>query len=183
MYPPVVRCRGWVYYDYEASARRWDSRLSRDRLFFLVFLSIFFLSTWFSSRSNSSALLFSFAFSSTDSRRLVSLRIVNRLWAPRISFLAILLFFCPLLLSNHRFISTHSLFVHSESFALIAEVKWDSKKRSQGCASTPRASLSMNCCKTLFCGLACNESAVKSFKHYVDVSGERIGKRGAGSSR
>lgn len=54
-----------------------------------------------------------------------------------------------LLLSNHRFISTHSLFVHSESFALIVEVKWDSKKRSQGCASTPRASLSMNCCKTI----------------------------------
>ncbi|EFN62329.1 hypothetical protein EAG_15404 [Camponotus floridanus] len=53
---------------------------------------------------------------------------------------------------------------------------------SRGCASTPGASLSMNCCKTLFCGLACNESAVKSFKHYVDVSGERIGKRGAGSS-
>lgn len=38
MYPPVVRCRGlsllWLW-----GERRWDSRLSRDRLFFFVFLS------------------------------------------------------------------------------------------------------------------------------------------------
>lgn len=53
----------------------------------------------------------------------------------RISFLAILLF--PILLSSHRFVSIHSLFVHSASSALIAEVKWDSGKRSRGCAPTP----------------------------------------------
>lgn len=140
MYPPVVRCRGWVYYDYEASARRWDSRrLSRDRLFFLVFLSFPPLLHSPPRRSSlSPAIFFSFAFSSTDSRRLVSLRIVN---VPPVSiedFLPSRYSFSSTLLSNHRFTSTHSLFVHSESFALIAEVKWDSKKRSQGCAPTPR---------------------------------------------
>lgn len=123
--------------------RRAEVRLTiLERPAFLLRLPLFFLYFVLLRPSPSPPPVpFSFAFSSTDSRRFVPLSIVN---VPpehrRISFLSRYSFFFwypAILLSNHRFVSIHSLFVHSESSALIAEVKWDSGKQNRGCAPTP----------------------------------------------
>lgn len=118
---------------------------------------------------------FSLAFSSTDSRRFVSPRIVNVSPECRAFPSSSRYSFSSAPLSKHRFVSIYSLFVHSESFALIVKVKWDSRKqRFEDAPQRPSVLFQWAFARAPFCGLAFNESAAKSSKYY-DVLRKGIG--------
>lgn len=165
-------------------ARRWDSRLSRDRLFFLRLPSLLPLlrppaSVPFLHRSFFFRLLVHW-FKTFRSSQYCE----RTAWAPKDFLpLAILLF---LLVSCYPAIQPsvcfHPFFVCPfRVFGANRRGKmrfWEAESRMRPDA---RASLSMNACEAPLCGLAFNESAVKSSKCYVDVSGEETGEQGDSS--